>query len=143
MMWKSIRGLAVIVGALIVAFVGMIAVEGMSAVLHPFPPGVDPTNLEACREHVARYPGGVLLLCAMGWWLTVFVSSALATRLGVNRHPVHGLVVGSILLALAIFNMAMLPYPAWFWVNLVTFPLSCLAGIWLGRLGMRRAIPPV
>ena len=135
-----IRGIAVVSGALILALAGVVGVELMSSILHPFPTGVDPTNMEACKAHVARYPTGVLLVCDTGWWLTVFASCWLATRLGANRHPAHGIVVGLILLALAVFNMAMLPYPSWFWINLITFPACCLGAIWLARRGVRQAL---
>ena len=141
MILKLIRSLAVVIGALLLAFVGVIAVEVVSSILHPFPPGIDPTDMEACKAHVARYPTGVLLLCTVGWWLTVLASCWLATRLGANRHPAHGVVVGLILLALAVFNMAMLPYPSWFWINLLTFPACSLGGIWLARRGMKQELP--
>ena len=136
-----IRKVAVVLGALIVAFIGVVGVELMSSLLHPFPAGVDPTDIEACMAHVARYPTGVLLLCAMGWWLTVFASCWMATRLGANRHPLHGIIVGLVLLALALLNMAMLPYPGWFWINLITFPACCFCGIWSGRRGARQELP--
>lgn len=135
MITNLIRGVAAFIGALILAFAGIVGVELVSSILHPFPSGVDPINMEACREHVASYPTGVLLLCATGWWLTVFISCWLATRLGANRHPVHGVVVGLIFLAMAILNMSMLPYPSWFWINLIAFPASGLLGIWGARRG--------
>ena len=56
------------------------------------------------------------------------------TRLGTARHPAHGIVVGALLLSLAAFNMAMLPYPIWFpIVNVVTFPLGTILGVRLAR----------
>ena len=62
------------------------------------------------------------------------VSSWLATRIGLKRHPAHGIVAGSILLLLAVVNMAMLPYPIWFWIlNLVVFPVCFCLGAKLGR----------
>lgn len=73
------------------------------------------------------------MLCALGWAVSVFIGSWLATRLGANRHPGHGIIVGGILLGLAIFNMAMLPYPAWFWLNLISFPVCFISGSLLGR----------
>ena len=62
MLANSMRGVASVVGALMLAFVGVVGVEVISSILHPFPPGVDPTNFKACKEHVARYPKAVLLL---------------------------------------------------------------------------------
>ena len=129
MIGAIIRSVGSVIVGLIVALMLVIGVEGLSSILHPFPPGVDPTDFEACKAHVARYPAGVLaLLGVVLWGMTVFVSSWLATRLGTGRHLAHGLVVGAILLAAAVFNMAMLPYPIWFWINLIVFPMFCFWG---------------
>lgn len=127
------RSVAAVFSALILAFLGVVLVELMSSVLHPFPPGFDQNSGEAMRDHVARYPNGVLFVCAIGWWLTVLVSCWLATRLGAYRHPAHGMVVGLILLGLAVLNMAMLPYPPWFWINMIAFPACIASGIWSAR----------
>ena len=124
----ALRAAAAVGAGLLAALIFAIGVEGLSSILHPFPPGVDPTDLEACRAHVARYPAGVLLLAVLGWGLGTFASSWLATRIGYKRHSGHGIVVGSILLVLVIANMIMLPYPVWFWIlNLVMFPAACFA----------------
>src|SRR5262245_37377450 len=102
--------------------------------MHPLPDGLDATDPGVICEHVARYPPALLLGGGILWGLTTFLSAWTATRLGAARHPAHGILVGSILLGLAVMNMSMLPYPAWFWVlNLVAFPASCCLGVWLGR----------
>ena len=120
-----LQSVAAVIAGLVVAMLFVVGVEGMSAILHPFPPGADPSDLETCRLHVARYPAGVLVLGALGWALGVLASAWLATRLGSRRHVAHGIVIGLILLAAAVANMIMLPYPVWFWVlNLALFPLA-------------------
>src|SRR5262245_13534221 len=124
---------AILVGILAAAAMAM-AIEVVSSILHPFPPGADPYDMEVCRAHVASYPTWGLLLGAVGWAAAVLVSSWLATRLGTGRHPAHGFAVGAVLLFLAIANMAMLPYPVWFWIfNLVAFPVGCFCGVRLAR----------
>lgn len=136
MIGAIVRSVGSVIAGLIVALVLVIGVEGLSSILHPFPPGIDPNDFEACKAHVARYPAGVLVLLGVVLWgTTVFVSSWVATRLGTGRHLAHGLVVGAILLAAAVFNMAMLPYPSWFWINLIVFPI---AFIWGAKLAQRR-----
>jgi hypothetical protein len=113
----------------------IVGIEVFSSIVHPFPPEVDPTDYEACKAHVARYPAWALLLVVLGWGLTTFLSAWLATRLGSGRHRAHGIVAGSILPALAVMNMSMLPYPIWFWAsNLVIFPLGFYWGAKLGSL---------
>src|SRR4029077_18553039 len=101
----------------------------------------DPNDLEACKAHVARYPAGLLVLVVLAWGLTTFLGSWLATRLGPGTNPAHGIMVGAILLAAVVFNMAMLPYPTWFWVNLIVFPVCCLGGIKLARRS-KNQLPP-
>ena len=134
MIGSVVRSVVAVVLGLTVAMFFIVGVEGVSSVLHPFPPGVDPTNYDAVKDHVARYPTWVLLLCDAGWGLGTLVSSWLATRLGSGRHLAHGIVVGSILLVAVVANMLMLPYPVWFWVaNLVVFPVSFTLGAKLGQ----------
>ena len=134
-----IRSVGAVSVGLVVAMILIVGVEGLSSVLHPFPPGVDGTDIEACKAHVARYPAGVLVLVVFVWGATTLVSSWVATRLGTGRHPGHGILVGSILLAAVIFNMAMLPYPLWFWINVITFPV-CIA--WGSNLLLRSKNKP-
>lgn len=124
-----LRSFGSVVAGLAIAFVLVVAAEGFSAVFHPFPPGVDPHDIEACKAHVARYPTWVLAACAAIWAAAPLTGSWLATRLGTARHPAHGVAVGAILLALAGLNVAMLPYPFWFPVVIVlTFILGTLLG---------------
>ncbi|MFN0198723.1 MAG: hypothetical protein ACKVT0_18405 [Planctomycetaceae bacterium] len=141
MIGSIIRSLAAVVAGLIVAFMLIIGVEGMSAVLHPFPPGVDSSDMEVCKAHVARFPQWILALAVVAWGFTVFAGSWVATRLGTGRHPAHGIVVGMLLLAAAVFNMSMLPYPAWFWVNVIVFPLAFLWGAKLAQGGRNKPLP--
>jgi hypothetical protein len=55
------------------------------------------------------------VIAAVGWGLAMLAGTWVATRIGAGRHPVHGYVIGLILLAAAVVNMLMLPYPALFW----------------------------
>ena len=74
------------------------------------------------------------MLASLGWDLGTLASSWVATRLGPRRRAAHGIAIGLILLALAVANMAVLPYPAWFWIlNLIVFPVGCFFGTTLGR----------
>src|SRR5262245_9883755 len=133
MIGSLLRSAGAVLAGFVVAAVLVVGVEAFSSVVHPFPPDIDPTDYEVCKAHVARYPAWVLAVGAAAWGLTTFVSAWLATRLGSGRHRAHGIVVGLILLALAVMNMSMLPYPIWFWVsNLVVLPLGFYLGARLG-----------
>jgi hypothetical protein len=139
MILSILRSVGSVVAGLVVSFIPIIAAEVFSSIYHPFPPGVDLSDLEVCKAHVARFPTWVLAGGAAFWATAPLAGAWLATRLGTARHPAHGIVVGAILLALAGFNMAMLPYPIWFpIVNLLTFPLGTILGT---RLAKSRRIP--
>lgn len=109
------------------ALVLLIAIEGISALLHPFPPGTEQTR-ESMARHVANYPAWVLfLLGGVGWALTALIASFLATRFGAHRHPAHGVGVGMLFMAAAVFNIAMLPYPIWFIsVDVIMLPMGSI-----------------
>lgn len=142
MIGSIVRSLAAVVAGIVAALAGLIAVEAWSAVVHPVPPGVDiATDMEACKAHVARYPAWVLGVVLGLWGLTAFAGAWVATRLGTSRHPAHGLVVGSLLLAAAVLNMAMLPYPGWFWINVLVLPAGFVAGATLARARRQPATP--
>ena len=124
-----------IAASLTTAFVLLAAIEGVCAVLHPAPPGVDLSDMEACKAHVANYPQWLLAVAVPAWGLTTFVSVWLATRLGAYRHFAHGAAIGMLLLGALILNLSMLPYPLWFkGANLVVLPLGIIMGIWLARI---------
>lgn len=132
MFLSLLRSTGSLLAGLLAAIALIAATEGFSNVFHPYPPGANTSDFEVCRAQVASYPTWVLACCAVGWAAMPFAGSWLATLLG--RHPAHGIIVGGILLALAGFNMYMLPYPLWFpAVILVAFPLGTLLGTWLGR----------
>jgi|APSaa5957512535_1039671.scaffolds.fasta_scaffold26187_2 hypothetical protein len=128
---RSITSVAL---ALIVAFALVVGVEGLSALLHPWPADFAGSP-EEVLEQVATYPAWVLLILAgVGWGSTMLISTYLATRLSSNRHPAHGYGVGLFLLAMVVFNMSMLPYPNWLWVlNLLVLPAAAYFGTALGR----------
>ena len=134
MIRSLMRSAGAITVSLVVAMGLIIAVEAFSEVFHPFPPGVEPTDYEVCKAHVAKYPQWVLALAMIGWGGTTFVSAWIATRMGAGRHPAHGIAIGSLLLLAAALNMFMLPYPVWFVLgNLLIFPLAIFWAVKVGR----------
>lgn len=145
MILSLLRSVGSVVAGLIAAFVFLAAAEVVSAIFHPFPPGVDPYDLEACKAHVARYPTWLLAVCTAIWAPAPLAGAWLATRLGSARHSDHGTVVGMILMALAGYNMGMLPYPIWFPIVIVlTFPLATILGIRLAQppRATQASVPP-
>ncbi|MEQ8954136.1 MAG: hypothetical protein RL120_08375 [Gammaproteobacteria bacterium] len=130
-MFKAVaRSVGAVLASIIVGLLLLAAIEGISAVLHPFPADFVGTPQDM-MNHVANYPAWVLaLLGGGGWALTMLVIVWLATRLGSGQHPAHGYGVGALLLAAAAFNLYMLPYPLWFvLLDLVLLPAALIGGI--------------
>ena len=111
---KILRSIGAIIASLVAAMALIIAVEAVTIYFHPFSVGVDTTDQEVVKAHVAKFPHWVLAIGAIGWSVTAFVGAWVATRLGTARHPAHGISIGALLLLAAAFNMYLLPYPVWF-----------------------------
>jgi hypothetical protein len=123
--FRSIGG---IVAGMLVAFLLVIGVEFFSSIVHPIPADFDGSMEQMC-EHIVRYPNWVLAVCGAAWGGTALAGTWIAGRLG-NRGS--ALVVALLLLAGVAFNIAMLPYPAWFKAAvLIVIPAAALAGIYL------------
>jgi hypothetical protein len=134
-MATAFRIIAAIIAGMIVAFILVVAVELLSAVVHPVPPDFKGTMEEMCL-HVAHYPQWVLALAVPAWAGTAFASTWISGRLG-NRFC--ALFIGLLLLAALIHNLSMLPYPIWFKVlSLLAIPAAILFG---DRLSIRRQKP--
>lgn len=131
---KSIlQNMTAVVASIFVGILLLAAIEFLGTILYPFPSDFAGTR-EEVAQHVANYPVWILaLLGGAGWGITMFITTGLATRLNANRLPAYGVGVGILLLAGAIFNMAMLPYPIWYWVlQVALLPLGIYLGIKVG-----------
>jgi hypothetical protein len=124
----AFRTLAVIFVGMLVAFALVVVVEFLGAVVHPIPEDFGGTKEEMCR-HVEAFPHWVLAVVVVAWALTAFAGTWIARRLG---NLFSFAIVGMLLLAGLVFNISMLPYPAWFKIaTLVVIPAAIFAG---GRL---------
>jgi hypothetical protein len=134
MFGRIVRSFFAVVAGIAVTFFFVAAVEVVCAVLWPFPEGVDHADIQACKAHVASLPQLAFIIQSVGWGLAAFCSSYVATRFGSGRHSAHGIVLGTVFLAAAVFNMLMLPYPLWHWVaNLILIPAGFVFGAQLGQ----------
>ncbi len=126
-MKSAVRTFLGVVAGVVLAFALVVAVEAISAVVHPFPANFD-GNIPA---HVRRYPGWVLAVVVPMWSGIALAATWLATRIG-NR--VAGWIVAALLAWALTFNLTMLPYALWFKIAMFSsFPVACLLGIRWGR----------
>jgi hypothetical protein len=122
-----LRIVLAVVAGMVLASVLVVAVELFSAVVHPFPPGLDPNAPGSIPEHVRRYPGWILAVCGLMWGATAAAATWVASRIG---GRLAGAVVTLLLAAALAFNLSMLPYAMWFKIAMpATFFVACLLGI--------------
>ena len=129
-MKSAVRTLLAVVAGMALAFALVVAVEMFSAVVHPFPAGLDPTVPGNIPEHVRRYPGWILGVVVLMWGATAAAATWLASRIG---GRLAGAVVTLLLASALAFNLSMLPYVMWFKIAMpATFFVACLLGIRTG-----------
>ncbi len=134
MIHPLLRGAGAVVATLIAAVAMLVAVEVFSEIVHPFPPGANVNDFKVCQAHVANYPGWVLAICCALWNAIAWICGWLATRLGPGRHWAPAVICGVLLLAAAVFNMAMLPYPWQFeTLTAIGLPLGTISGLRFAR----------
>lgn len=120
-----LRSLAAVLAGSLVSFGLLIAVELFSNAVYPLPADFGGTPEEVCR-HVEQYPQWVLAVVVPAWAVAAFAGTWAARRIGSRFSSA---VVGLLLFAALAFNLAMLPYPAWFKIaNLLVIPAAVLAG---------------
>lgn len=138
-----LQNMAALIASLFVSLLLLAGIEWIGAIIYPFPADFGGTS-EEMMQYVANYPAWVLaLLGGLGWAVTMLTATWLATRFSSGRHPAYGTGVGLLLLAAAIFNMAMLPYPIWYWIaNFLLLPAGIYLGVKLGVNAASDAIEP-
>ena len=138
MLKTVMQNAAALIASLFVAILLLAGIEWIGTIVYPFPADFAGTR-EEVMAHVANYPTLILAsLGGLGWAITMVIATWLATRFSSSRHPAYGAGIGLLLLAGAIFNMAMLPYPVWFWaLNFLLLPLGIYFGV---SRGMSRTI---
>ena len=139
-MTNIFRMLAALIASMVAVIVLLSAVEGFSAVVHPFPEGMDMHSQAEMCDHVANYPHWVLALIVPMWGAIALVGTGLAGWIG---NWIASAIIGVLLVVGAAFNISMLPYSLWFKVVvLLVVPAACFVGAWLGR-GTRKptAVP--
>ena len=127
-MHPMLRRVFALVAGLLVA-VGVVGlVEGLSSRLYPLPPGIDYNDREAMTAAIAMLPTGAFVLVLVAWGMAALAGSWVAVRIG--GHASLGYLIGFLLAAAGLANLAMIPHPAWMWVGAaIVIPLGTLAGV--------------
>jgi hypothetical protein len=132
-MGRTILG---ILAGLVVAWLAMTICEFASLFLHRPPAGLDLRDPQALAAHIAAAPLSAMLVVVVGWALAAFVGAWVAARIARHRRAA-ALVIGLLVLAGVIANIAMIPHPLWMTVAGLALPLP------LAWLAARIASPRV
>lgn len=124
---------------LITAFALVAALESAGHLVFPPPEGLDPSDPEAVAAAMASMPVGALVMVVVAWIVAAFVGPLVGGLIARDRPWIAVGVVGTLLFAATVANLAMLPHPVW-------MAVTGLLGIALGtatagRIASRRAAP--
>ena len=129
-MKKVLWVIAGVVAGIVVFFAVFMAVEGFSAIVHPYPPDFQGTHEEIVRQ-VETYPAWVLVVVIPMWMAMIYLTAWTAGKVG----GIVSYAIISVLMTVALFcNLTMLPYPVWFPISMgVTGPLALYLGLPKGK----------
>lgn len=103
---------AVIAGA--VAAVVMIAIaDGIAGAIYPLPAGMDPNDRAAMTAAIGRLPASAFAIVLLGWAIGSLVGGLVAAKISGRIN--QATIVGVILLAAGVLNLALVPHPTWMW----------------------------
>jgi len=120
--------LAVLLGIL-VAGLGIAAIEALGHKVYPPPEDLDPSNAEAFAAAIAAMPIPALLFVPLAWFLGTMAGAAVAANISHTGKLRSSLIVGAVMLAGGLGTLVMIPHPLWLSVLgvLVFFPAT-----WIG-----------
>ena len=104
--------LAVLVGVVLAGIVTLV-IEALGHLVFPPPEGMDPGDPESIRAFMDQLSVGSLLSVLVAWALGTVAGAWIASRIARRAHLTHGMIVGFLMLAGGIFNLATIPHPMW------------------------------
>ena len=125
MLTKILAGLA----GLVAAFAVIALTQRLGHVVHPPPADLDVSDVEAFREYTANMPITALLFVLIAYYAGSLAGTFVAGWIAGFRTLIYAGVIGGIVLAGTIANLAVIPHPLWFSVLAVAgIPLSAYLG---------------
>ena len=119
--------LAVIAG-IIVGSICIWAIETLNHVIHPYPEGMKPNDMEGFKNYIENLPFLGKFMVIVGYAVGALVSGFVATKISKDEKPTAALICGVIFVFFTIYNMTVLPTPIWFWILGILVWILVLAG---------------
>lgn len=111
-----LKNILAVVAGIIAASVCIWLVETLNHILHPFPDGIKPKDMEGFKSYVGNLPFLGKFMVIIGYALGAVVSGFVATKVSKSEKPNAAIICGIIFMIFTIYNMSVLPTPIWFWV---------------------------
>ena len=112
-MSSGLRTATGIVLGTITAFVLVGVIEAIGERVFPTPAGIDLRSPAVLETYVQRLPAGALAFVLAAWIVGTFLGALVAARIARPRAVLAAAIVGALVLAATIANVAMIPHPAW------------------------------
>ena len=109
-----LRKISAVLLGVVVAFLTVMVVEWVSHQLYPPPPGLDFKDPEQVRLFMASLPLGAFLAVLLGWLLGTITGGLTACYVAREKPVVFASIIGTVMLAATVTNLALIPHPTWF-----------------------------
>lgn len=133
-----IRNIGVAVLALIAFFLCVMLGDYASSTMFPSAAGADFSTKEGIRAFMDSVPVSAFLVMMLGHALGSLLAGSLVARFTRDKQGQQGsiataAIVGIMLTAGGVANLAMIPHPTWFWSDAAIYPVFVFLGYMAGR----------
>lgn len=134
---QLVRGIAGVLGGVVVAVVVVGLLEGLGHMIYPPPPGLDLTTAEGQARLMDVMPVGAKVAVVTAWFLGALAGGIVAARIG--QRALYAWVIGAIMVALSVTTTMMFPHPLWMVLAGIALPI--VAAVIAIRIDAPRVIP--
>jgi hypothetical protein len=109
----SLRLTLALIAGVLTAFISIALIETLGHTIYPTTPGLDYSDKEVMRLYVESLPLGAKLF-VLGAWLSGTVDGVfVACLINRSRYSLCAAVIGGMVLAATVANLAFIPHPLW------------------------------
>lgn len=126
-----LRNTLAVLGGLVVGFIVVTILETIGHVLFPLPEGIDPMSVESIKANMHLVPIGSFLFVAIAHFFGIICAMLVARRIS-RQSFIPSYIVASVMVALTVLNLMLLPHPFWFLVvDIIAVDVGAAIGFFL------------
>lgn len=107
------RSFLAVIAGMLTAFAVVAGVEMLGHTVYPVPADLDPADPESLKAFVAGLPAGAFAFVLAAWILGTWIGGTVAGLIARSRSGRPSLIVGCLVLAATVSNLAVIPHPTW------------------------------